>query len=224
MPRIFSEAAGIQSIKPEADFEKLLEHIRAMFGDSVSLSVILPEVVKFLLQSKDFRGSKIDRASYIEQALDYLRTRGLHVDMDLKKAVSPEVARKITKEFREKVSGWSSRHTYEILLRLLKDNGISAYLRNSGGKWYISFSEGRRNQRREKEEEEGFKISVDIYLKKLEELRSFGEAIRKRDFAGHRKEEEFFSPPPRVKVKEVELKSEKVGRIEMPAIRRRPRR
>lgn len=222
MPRIFSEAtaAGIQGIKPEADFEKLLEHIRAMFGDSVSLSVILPEVVRFLLQSKDFRGSKIDRASYIEQALDYLRTRGLHVDMDLKKAVSPEVARKITKEFREKVSGWSSRHTYEVLLRLLKDNGISAYLRNSGGKWYISFGEGRRNQRREKEEEE---ISVDIYLKKLEELRSFGEAIRKRDFAEHRKEE-FFSPPPRVKVKEVELKSEKVGRIEMPAIRRRPRR
>ena len=222
MPRIFSEAtaAGIQGIKPEADFEKLLEHIRAMFGDSVSLSVILPEVVRFLLQSKDFRGSKIDRASYIEQALDYLRTRGLHVDMDLKKAVSPEVARKITKEFREKVSGWSSRHTYEVLLRLLKDNGISAYLMNSGGKWYISFGEGRRNQRREKEEEE---ISVDIYLKKLEELRSFGEAIRKRDFAEHRKEE-FFSPPPRVKVKEVELKSEKVGRIEMPAIRRRPRR
>lgn len=222
MPRIFSEAAaaGIQGIKPEADFEKLLEHIRAMFGDSVSLSVILPEVVRFLLQSKDFRGSKIDRASYIEQALDYLRTRGLHVDMDLKKAVSPEVARKITKEFREKVSGWSSRHTYEVLLRLLKDNGISAYLRNSGGKWYISFGEGRRNQRREKEEEE---ISVDIYLKKLEELRSFGEAIRKRNFAEHRKEE-FFSPPPRVKVKEVKLKSEKVGRIEMPAIRRRPRR
>lgn len=218
MPRIFSEAAGIQGIKPEADFEKLLEHIRAMFGDSVSLSVILPEVVRFLLQSKDFRGSKIDRASYIEQALDYLRTRGLHVDMDLKKAVSPEVARKITKEFREKVSGWSSRHTYEVLLRLLKDNGISAYLRNSGGKWYISFGEGTRNQRREEEEE----VSVDIYLKKLEELRSFGEAIRKRDFAGHR--EEFFSPPPRVKVKEVELKSEKVGRIEMPAIRRRPRR
>lgn len=81
-----------------------------------------------------------------------------------------------------------------------------------------------RKEKELKQKEEGFKISVDIYLKKLEELRSFGEAIRKRDFAGHREEEEFFSPPPRVKVKEVELKSEKVGRIEMPAIRRRPRR